>query len=278
MKKSAIEIVLVILGSLIFALSINVFILPNDLGEGGVTGITVILYYLFSWSPALTSFILNGILIIVGYKFLNKTTTIYTIIATITISIGLDLTEGWRIQSDEIILNSIAAGVLSGVGLGLILRAGGTSAGSTIIAKIIHKYLRWNISYSLLMVDLLVVAASWFIIGTERTMLTILMLYIATKVMDYIIEGMNSKRAVTIVSEKFDQIAGEVNQKMDRGVTVLTGYGYYTKNKKDILYIIISKQEVTHLRKIVKKVDPFAFVTVQDVRDVFGEGFVQMEE
>ncbi|MBM4761392.1 YitT family protein [Bacillus sp. B15-48] len=278
MRKIAIEISLVIIGSVIFALSINLFVIPNDLGEGGVTGITIILYYLFGWAPSITSLILNGIIILIGYKFLNKTTTIYTIIATVSLSVALGLTKGWSIQSDEVLLNSIFAGVLTGLGLGLIIRAGGTSAGTTILAKITHKYLRWNISYALLFFDLIVVFASWFIIGTEGLMLTILMLYITTKVMDYIIEGLSSKRAITIVSNNYEEIACKVNEVMGRGVTVLSGYGFYSKQKKDILYIIISKQEITRLRKIIIEIDPNAFITVQDVRDVFGEGFVKMSD
>ena len=278
MKKTIIEILAVIIGSFLFAVSVNLFIIPNDLGEGGVTGVTIILYYLFGWSPSITSLILNGLLILVGYKFLNKTTTIYTMICIICMSITLDVTKGWTIQSDEVILNSIFGGVLSGAGIGMILRAGGTSAGSAILAKLTHKYFRWSLSYGLLFFDLIVVFASWFIIGTEGLMLTILMLYIGTKVMDYIIEGLSSKRAITIVSNSYQEIAQKVNEEMIRGVTVLTGYGYYTKQKKDILYIIISKQEITSLRKIIKEVDPKAFITVQDVRSVFGEGFLGISD
>lgn len=273
MKKTMIEILLIVLGSFLFGMSVNIFVIPNHFGEGGVTGISIILYHLFKWAPSITSFILNGLLIVIGYKFLNKTTTLYTIIAVTCISLSLYLTESWSIDSDQVILNSIFAGILTGLGLGLIFRAGGTSAGTTILAKLANKYLRWNISYGLLFFDLIVVFSSYFIIGTEGLMLTLVMLYIATKVTDYIVEGLHSKRAVTIISKSYDEIAKEVNNKMKRGVTVLTGYGYYTKKQKNILYIIISKQEFTHLRKIVTSVDKNAFVSVHDVRDVFGEGF-----
>lgn len=277
MKKNILEIFFVIVGSFLFALSVNLFVIPNDLGEGGVTGTTIILFYLFEWAPSITSFILNGILIMIGYKYLKKTTTIYTIISIVSISLFLELTKNMSIHSDEIILNALSGGVLTGLGLGIIMRAGGTSAGTTILAKMTNKYLNWNVSYSLLFFDSIVVFASWFIIGTERLMLTILMLYVATKVMDYIIEGNNMKRNVTIISNKYDEIAQKVIDEMERGVTVLTGYGYYTKDQKNILYIIIRKQEITYLRKIVKEIDPKAFVTVQDVRDVFGTGFVESE-
>src|SRR3954470_11207349 len=116
MKKTIIEIFLVVLGSFLFGISVNIFVIPNDLGEGGVTGISIILYHLFRWAPSITSFILNGLLIIIGYKFLNKMTTIYTIIAVTCISLSLYLTESWSIDSNEVILNSIFGGILTGTG------------------------------------------------------------------------------------------------------------------------------------------------------------------
>lgn len=275
MKKTLMDIFLIGLGSFLFGLSVNIFVIPSHFGEGGVTGISIILYHLFGWAPSITSFILNGMLIVIGYKFLNKTTTIYTIIAVTCISLSLYLTESWSINSDEVILNSIFAGIFTGIGLGLIFRAGGTSAGTTILAKVTNKYLGWNISYGLLFFDLIVVFSSYFIIGIVGLMFTLVMLYIGTKVTDFIIVGLNSKRAVTIISKSYDEIANEVNNKMKRGVTVLTGYGYYTKTEKNILYIIINKQEFTQLRKIITAVDRNAFVSVHDVRDVFGEGFIE---
>lgn len=107
MKKRCIDIFVIMAGALIFALAINVFVIPNELGEGGVTGVTIILYYLFQWSPGLVSFILNSILLIVGYKFLDKNTTVYTIIAVVFNSLFLHLTQDWRIESNELIINTI---------------------------------------------------------------------------------------------------------------------------------------------------------------------------
>ncbi|MGZ9583110.1 YitT family protein [Paenibacillus marinisediminis] len=278
MKKRYIDILMLILGSLIFALAINLFVIPNEFGEGGVTGITIILYYLFEWSPGLVSFVLNAILLLVGYKFLDKRTTIYTIIAVTFNSLFLHLTADWRIASDELMLNAVFGGIFSGVGIGLIIRVGGTTAGSTILARIMNKYLDWNVSYALLFFDLIVAFASMFIIGVQSLMLTIVMLYIATKVMDFIIEGLNPKKAVTIVSKEQNQIAEQVNVLMNRGVTVLYGHGYYTKEPKEMLYIVICKQEISQLKKICKSIDTEAFITIHDVRDVFGKGFVDISK
>lgn len=261
-----------------FALAVNLFVIPNEFGEGGVTGVTIILYYLFQWSPSIVNLVINGLLLIVGYKFLDKRTTLYTIIAVAFNSLFLHLTVNWRIDSHEPTINAVFAGVLVGVGIGLIVRVGGTTAGTVILARIANKYLDWNISYGLLFFDLIVAFSSYFIIGPEKLMLTIVILYVGTKVMDFMIEGLNPKKAVMIISEHQDKIAEMVITKMDRGVTVLSGHGYYTKNPKEVLYIVISKQEVSALKKIVKAIDTAAFITIHDVRDVFGEGFLDISK
>jgi len=276
MKKYFMDIFIIAVGSLLFALAVNLFVIPNDLGEGGVTGLTIIAYYLFGWSPSIVSFVLNAALLVVGYKFLSRQTTIYTIIAVSLHSLFLHLTESWSIASNEIIVNTIFGGVFAGVGIGLIIRVGGTTAGSTILARITNKYLGWSISYGLLFFDLIVAFSSYFIIGAEALMLTIIMLYVGTKVMEFVIEGVNPKKAVTIISKKPEDIASHVNGFMNRGVTVLSGHGYYTKEQKEILYIVISKQEVVKLKKIVKEIDKDAFIAIHDVRDVFGHGFIEL--
>lgn len=277
-EKRITDILFLMAGAFLFALAVNLFVIPNDLAEGGVTGITIILYYLFHWSPGLMNLILNGLLLIVGYKFLDKTTTVYTIIAVVFNSLFLHLTENWSIASNELWVNTIFAGVFAGLGIGLIVKVGGTTAGTVILARLANKYLDWSISYGLLFFDLIVAFSSYFIIGPQGLMCTIVLLFVGTKTMEFIIEGLNPKKAVMIISSKQDEIAKQVIEKMDRGVTVLSGHGYYTKNPKEILYIVISKQEVPMLKKIVRAEDEIAFITIHDVRDVFGEGFIELSK
>lgn len=278
LKTRGMEVLSVIVGSFIFALGINLFVIPHEFGEGGVTGVTIILYYLFAFQPWLTSLIINSCLILIGYKFLGKLTTLYTIIAVASHSFFLGISHNWSIQSNEPMINAIFGGLMVGLGIGLIVRAGGTSAGTVILARLMNKYLNWNISYALLFFDLIVAFCCYFIIGAEKLMLTIVMLFVGTKVMDFVVEGLNPKKAVTIVSEKQDEIAEQVSNILDRGVTVLTGYGYYTKLPKEVLYTVINKQEVTTLKKIIRKTDKNAFVTIHDAKDVFGEGFVDISK
>ncbi|EHS59275.1 YitT family protein [Paenibacillus kribbensis] len=278
MKKRLADIAFIIVGAFFFALAVNLYVIPNEFGEGGVVGVTIILYYLFHWSPSVVNLVINGLLLIIGYKFLDARTTLYTVIAVAFNSLFLHLTADWRIDSHEPTINAVFAGVLVGIGIGLIVRVGGTTAGTVILARIANKYLDWNISYALLFFDLIVAFSSYFIIGPEKLMLTIVILYVGTKVMDFMIEGLNPKKAVMIISEQQDKIAEMVITQMDRGVTVLSGHGYYTKNPKEVLYIVISKQEVSALKKIVKAVDTAAFITIHDVRDVFGEGFLDISK
>ncbi|MBU5344840.1 hypothetical protein AK95_14350 [Paenibacillus sp. LC231] len=278
MKKRAFDMIMLLIGAFIFALAVNLFVIPNDFGEGGVTGISIILFYVLKWSPALVGIVINGILLIVGYKLLDKKTTVYTIIVVAFHSLFLHLTENWHIASDEPVINAIFAGLFAGVGIGLIVRVGGTTAGTVILARLANKYWDWNISYALLFFDLIVAGLSVFVIGIEKVMFTVVILYIGTKAMEFIIEGLNPKKAVTIISTHHDRIAIRVTEIMDRGVTVLRGYGYYTGQTKDVLYIVISKQEVSMLKKIVRAEDKNAFVTIHDVRDVFGEGFIDISK
>lgn len=267
------EYSLLIIGSFFFAIGVNLFAIPNELGEGGVTGISMLLYYVLHWSPGITNFIMNGILLSVGFRLLSKRVTYYSIISIVFTSVFLHLTEGMAAPVEDAILGTVFAGIFIGVGLGLVLRAGGTTGGSAILARMTQKYLGWSVSSSMLLFDMIVVLSSYFVIDAANTMYTVISIYISTKVLDYILEGFDTRKAATIISDHADEVASRVNEDMDRGVTVISAKGSYTNESRDILYIVINKQELFQLKKIVHKIDDKAFVVIHDVRDVFGEGF-----
>ncbi|MBH0168326.1 MAG: YitT family protein [Bacillota bacterium] len=272
MNHTGKEITLIIIGSLFFALGVNWFAIPNELGEGGVTGISMTLYYVLGWSPGLTNFIMNGFLLAIGYKVLNKRVTWYTMIAIFFTSLFIHLTEGMG-NSVDIMLGTVFAGVFIGIGLGLVLRSGGTTGGSTIIARMLNQHFGWGVSTTMFVFDILVVIGSAFVIGIENTMYTGISIYISTKILDYLIDGFDTRKAVTIISDSTDEIAKKVSDEMDRGVTIINARGHYSNEAKDILYVVINKQELFLLKKMIQRVDEKAFVVVHDVRDVFGEGF-----
>ncbi len=268
------DMILILAGSFIFATGVNAFIISANLGEGGVTGVSLILLYAFDISPAWSTFILNAILIALGYKFLSKRSTVYTIIAVIAISVFLGLTESWVVHTNEILINTIFGGFMVGLGIGLIVLSGGTTAGTTILARIAHKYLDVNTSYALLFFDLIVVMFSLTVMPLEKALLTVISLYVGTKVMDFVIEGLNPKKAVTIISQNPDQIAKMIDEQIGRGCTILNGRGYYSKKDTDVLYVVIAKTQLSRTKRMIRKFDENAFVVVHDVRDVLGNGFL----
>ena len=274
LNKNIKNILLVILGSFIFSAGVNAFIISGNLGEGGVTGITIVLYYAFHISPALTNFVANAILIVIGYKFLSKKSTILTIIATVLISVFLSLTESWHVETGNVIINAVFGGTSVGLGIGIIVLAGGTTAGTTILARIANKYLDVSTAYALLFFDLIVVAISLTVLPLSKALVTVISLYIGTKVMDYVIEGLNTKKAMTIISSKPEEVAKAIDEQVGRGLTILNGHGYYSREEKDVLYVVVAKTQVTRAKRIIKKIDKNAFLVIHDVRDVYGNGFL----
>ncbi|WP_428700829.1 YitT family protein [Staphylococcus coagulans] len=274
MSRTIRDLILVVLGAFIFSAGVNAFIITADLGEGGVTGLAIILYYAFHLSPAITNFVVNAILIGVGYKFLSKRSMYLTILATVLISIFLSLTESWHVKTDDVIINAIFGGFSVGLGIGIIVLAGGTTAGTTILARIANKYLDVSTPYALLFFDLIVVLISLTVIPLDRALLTIISLYIGTKVMDFVIEGLNPKKAVTIISKEPDRIAKMIDEDIGRGITILNGRGYFSKKETDVLYAVISKTQLSRTKRMIRKIDENAFVVVHYVRDVYGNGFL----
>ncbi|MCG2487035.1 YitT family protein [Staphylococcus epidermidis] len=274
MNKTIRDIILVMIGSFIFSAGINAFVISGNLGEGGVTGIAIVLYYAFHISPGITNFVLNAILIIVGYKYLSKRSTYLTIFATVLISIFLGLTETWHVETGNVVINAVFGGTCVGLGIGIIVLAGGTTAGTVILARIVNKYLDISTPYALLFFDLIVVLISLTEIPLVKCLVTVMSLYIGTKVMEFVIEGLNTKKAMTIISRRPNEVAKAIDQQVGRGLTILNGHGYYTREEKDVLYVVISKTQVSRAKRIIKNIDENAFLVIHDVRDVYGNGFL----
>ena len=271
------NIFFIILGAVIFSFGVVHFNMQNNLGEGGFTGITLLFYFLWGWDPAITYLVLNVPVFFIGWKFLGRTTFLYTIIGTVAVSLFLSLFQIKPFQlylQSEMTLVALFAGVFIGIGLGIIFRYGGTTGGVDIIARILNNYMGWSIGRTMFIFDLVVITTSIFaILDLIEGMYTIVAVYIGAKVIDFIQEGAYSARGATIISSKSEQIAQRINEEMDRGVTIIEGKGSYTGNKHNILYCVVGKKEFIRLKRMIHAVDPHAFVAVSFVNDVFGEGF-----
>lgn len=274
MYKSVIKnLALVLIGTFIFSIAVNSIVIPNQLGEGGVTGITLLLFYIFDISPALSNFIINAVIMLIGWRFLEKETIFYTIVAIISMSLFLEFVFLPSFIPTNSLLGPLASGFLIGLGIGIVILGHGTTAGVDIIALIINKYMGLQVSIALLILDVMIVIPLTVVIGLEKGLLTLISLYITSKILNFVMEGYNPKKAIMVVSNKHDEIAEEIMKRVDRGITVLKGYGYYSKAEKDVLYVVINRIQLIKVQRIINDIDSNAFVTVTGIQQVLGEGF-----
>lgn len=272
-RNGMISIIWCTVGAFIFSIAINTFSIPNSLGEGGVTGIGLMIYYLTNLPLAISTFAINAVVLIIGYRYLDKRTMGLTVFAVIMTSVFLQLTNGWTYVLDLPILAPLCSGVLMGLAVGIIMQAGGSTAGTDIIALIMNKYLGWSTSIALVLLNVLIVVPSVFIIGLENVLLTIVHLYIQTKVLSFILEGFNPKKSVLIISNRHQEIADEINRVIGRGITLFPAQGYYRKDEKQVIMVVINRQQIMAINNLITEIDPNAFVVFSEVQNVVGEGF-----
>ena len=271
------NILFILLGSAIFAFGLVHFNMQNKLAEGGFTGITLMLYFLFDIDPSYSNLALNIPLFFLGWKLLGKKAFYYTIIGTVALSIFLWIFQRFQMTINlegDLFLAALFAGVFIGIGLGIIFRYGGTTGGVDIIARLAHKYIGWSMGKTMFMFDAVVIGASLIAyLEYREAMYTLVAVFVAARVIDFMQEGAYSARGAMIISENHEEIASVINEKMDRGVTVLRGHGSFTKQEREVLYCVVGKNEIVRLKNIITSVDPHAFVSVTVVHDVLGEGF-----
>ncbi|WP_434794108.1 hypothetical protein TPDSL_07840 [Terrisporobacter petrolearius] len=279
-KEFLYETFLLIVGCLLIALSFVLFFDPHSIAPGGLTGLAVIINYLFNIPLWFVNLIFNVPLFILAYKVLTKRECLKTLLGIVFFTLALNLFENFaNFQiTNDVLLSTLTGGVILGLGLGVIFNINGTTGGTDLIGLILNRWLP-SISVPKLMgvADFIVVMSSIFATGKiEIGLYSALGLYIAVVVSDMVIQGFYSAKSFTIISNSPDEISNAILDKMNRGVTILSAKGGYTKEEKDALLVVVGKREVSTLRKIVKSVDPNAFVVITDVHEALGEGFKQM--
>jgi uncharacterized membrane-anchored protein YitT (DUF2179 family) len=271
------NIFFILLGAAIFSFGLVHFNMQNNLAEGGFTGITLMLYFVFGWSPSITNLLLNLPLFFLGWKLLGRSVFIYTIIGTVGVSIFLGIFQKYQIEMplyEDLFLAALFAGVFIGIGLGIIFRYGGTTGGVDIIARLAQKYFGWTMGRTMFMFDFGVITLSLITyLNYREAMYTLVVVFVGARVIDFMQEGSYAARGAMIISDKNDEIAAKTMKDMDRGVTSLKAVGSYTKTERNVLYCVVAKNEIVRLKNVINSVDPHAFVSVTVVHDVLGEGF-----
>jgi len=288
MKKKEIglwkDIVYILLGTLIMTLGINLAQDPMGLVCGGVTGLAIIVKFVTSFVIEgglplwLINILFNGPLFVAaffmkGWKYIAK-----TLFATLALSFFLALVPTYQLF-DDYILGALFGAVTTGVGIGLVLSRMATTGGTDLLSALIHeKHRHFTIPQLLAVIDGVIVVLGAVVFGLNNAMYAIVVVYLVSKISDGMLEGLKFAKMAHIISDKAEEIAEVILQDVDRGVTGLKVQGMYSKTEKKMLLCVVTKKEIVELMDIVRKIDPSAFVIVNDVKEVLGEGFIEITQ
>ena len=274
-KKQIWRYLLVAIGALISGIGINTFLIPHQLFSGGVSGVAMILYFLFGWPIGLQIILLNIPIFYAAYRLLDRDYVICGIFGMVIFSVATDATRFLADLNfiDDTLLAAIYGGVISGIGGGMIFRVGGSAGGTDTIASIIKKYYSLNVGLVGFSINvfLMIVAAALF--GVKPAMFTLLSFFVSSQVTDAVIEGLNRRKTIMIISDKNAEIADAILDEVGRGATFLEGTGAYTGQDKKVLFVVVSLTQIAKIKFIAEKTDPHAFMIVQDAAEVLGHGF-----
>lgn len=278
--KTVKEVVMIMVGTSIYAFGLVYLNIANHLAEGGVSGITLILRALFGIDPAYSTLLVNIPLILIGGKILGKRSLAYTVLGTVSLSAFLWIWQRVPLQINlqhDLLIVSLLAGLIAGTGSGLVYRMGGTTGGSDIIARILEKNYGISMGRSLLVLDVIVLLASLTYIDLKRMMYTLIVSYVFSRVIDSILDGGYSAKGILVVSNKNEEIAPLLMTGLERGVTFLSGEGGFSGHSKKIIYMVVSSSELNEVKRIVHEIDEKAFLSIINVHEVEGEGFTYLK-
>ena len=265
---------MIMVGITILAIGINVYYSPQHLVTGGISGLAIILDYVFKIPLWLTNIIVNIPLFIVGIKIKGMDFAKKSIFGAAYVSVALWYTSFIPPVQSDLLIASVFGGLFVGAGVGLVLEYSGSTGGTDLLAIIIKHYLKKiPINQIMMCIDGMIILVGLFVFGVEKAMYALISIFIVSKVVNTLVEGVNYSKEVHIISEKSNEIAQELMRHLNRGITSINGKGVYTGKDKDILYIVCSKEELIELQRIVREVDKEAFIIINDVREVVGRGF-----
>lgn len=281
---------LILFGAVIISFAYVLFLAPHKISAGGVGGIAITIYHLFKIPLGWSIFIINVPLFILGVKFLGKLYGLRTLVGIVSVSFFVDLFDGKylpfiKIQSFDvdILIAALFGGLLLGAGIGIQFRAKGSGGGTDIIAQILGKHTSFTPGMVFLVVDSIIIVSSGIILGlTDKTgggnrfeliFYSLIILYISSRTVDLVLEGLSTSKEVRIISYKNSEILNFIHNSMNRGATLINAVGTYKKEDRKIIYCVITKKEVTQLRDHIARIDKDAFMVVTNAYQVLGYGF-----
>lgn len=275
-KQTIIEMVIIFLGASIYAFGLVTFNIPNQLAEGGMTGITLILFNLTGFNPAYSTLLLNIPLILIGFKIFGTQTLVYTLVGTFSLSMNILFWQNMHIVisvENDLLIAALLAGLFGGVGSGIIYKVGGTTGGTDIVARILEKNFGLTIGRSLLILDIMVLLLSLTYLSLKEMMYTLIAVFVFSIVVDFVQGGTYSAKGILIISNKNEIISSRILTELKRGTTFLKSEGAFSNQERNIIYCVATHPEINTIKDICKEEDEKAFISVITVNEAIGEGF-----
>ncbi|GIP35894.1 YitT family protein [Paenibacillus sp. J2TS4] len=263
----------IVLGAALVSVGLEMFLVPNKIIDGGITGISIITSHLTSLPVGIYLLLFNLPFLYIGYKKIGKTFALSTLFAVILMSVGTFLLHNSDPFTDDPLLASVFGGIILGIGVGMVIRAGGSLDGTEIIAILFNEKSPFSVGEIVMFFNIFILGSAGFIFGWNQAMYSLIAYFIAFKMIDIVIEGFDESKAVWIISDKYEQIGGALLNRLGRGVTYMKGEGGFSGEDKKVIFCIITRLEEAKLKSIVEEWDSSAFLAIGNIHDVQGGQF-----
>lgn len=262
------KVFFITLGAFLAALSIEVFFLPNQIIDGGIVGISMILHVISGWPLAIFTFLFNIVFLVFGYNQIGRNFALTSIFSITMFSFFLSVLTFMPIVTDDVLLASVFGGIVLGLGVGLILRYGGYVDGTEVVAMILNEKSIFSVGQILMIFNLFILSGAAWIYGWDRAFYSILAFFIVQKTIDVVLDGLDQEKSAMIISDEAEEIASAIECRLGRMVTYIESHIGEVKDKKTLLYTTVTRLEMPKLLLIVHEKDADAFVAISDVADV----------
>jgi uncharacterized membrane-anchored protein YitT (DUF2179 family) len=267
------RILLITIGAALMAVGLEIFLVPNNVIDGGMTGISIMLSYITGWKLGVFLFILNIPFIFIGYKLIGKTFAFSTLYGIIVLSIGTTLLHPVPAFTQDILLATVFGGIVLGIGVGMVIRYGGSLDGTEILAILFNNKLPFSVGEIIMFFNLFILGSAGFVFTWDRAMYSLIAYFVAYKTIDITITGLDESKSVWIISDNARQIGDAIMNRLGRGVTYINGEGAYSGDDKKVIFCVINRLEEAKLKEIVTENDDSAFLAVADIAEVRGGRF-----
>ncbi len=277
-KRFIFEFIFITSGCFLLAVSINVFLLPNNISAGGISSVGVILFHLFKIRISITNLIFNAVLFFFGYKNLGRYAVVKTALGTVLLSLFLELSSGFPVYKENQIIAAISGGILMGVGVGLVVKVDASTGGSDFAGLILKKFFgHIPLARLIMIIDCAVVILSGVVFKSFTiTFYSVMTLFVSSLITDKLITAGDEAKMIMIISQKKDEIAEQILVKYERGITGIHSVGMYSNSETVMLMCIVAPKELPKYLNMIKEIDKKAFIIIGNVNEVIGEGFKQI--